>query len=74
LSAAEVTALVMQKIDMLASAIGGEVGELEKRMKRELREEFQIELGQLRADLTVQRAADRGVLDLASWRNNGDAA
>jgi hypothetical protein len=52
-----------------AGMIGGEVGLTEKRIKEELREEFQIELGKLRADLTVQRAADRDVADLGSWRH-----
>jgi hypothetical protein len=65
----EVDERIMRKLEAFASLLGEEVGQIEAKIRKELREEFQIELGQLRADLTVQRAADRGVLDLADWRH-----
>jgi hypothetical protein len=55
--------------DRLASALGGECGEIERRIKAELREEFRTELGLLQAEVNILRAHDHGVVDLGGWRN-----
>jgi hypothetical protein len=69
-----VEAHIRNATDRVATALGGEVGEMERRIRREVRAELEIEIGLLRAEINILRAHDHGVVDLGSWRGKKDAA
>ena len=64
-----VKAHIRSATDRLASALGGECGEMERRIRREVRAELEAAVGELRAELAVLGAHGRGIVDLGGWRN-----
>jgi hypothetical protein len=61
--------------DRLATALGGEVGEMERRIRREVRAELEAAVGELRAELSVLGAHGKGIANLGDWRaKKNDAA
>jgi hypothetical protein len=73
LSEAQVRSMIIAALEKLAVGLGAAVGETEARIRREMREEFQIALGQLRAEIVVSSSGDKGVVDLGKWRNESTA-
>jgi hypothetical protein len=62
----EVDERIMKKLEAVFSALGAEIGQIEAR----IRKEFQIALGELRAEITVSSSNGKGVVDLGKWRND----
>ena len=69
LTEAEVDARIVAKLEKFASMLGAEVGKIERRIRQELRAEFEAKVGELRAELSVLGAHGKGIVDLANWRH-----
>jgi hypothetical protein len=63
-----VRAHINNAMDRYAGALGAECGEMEKRIRLEVRRELEVAVGELRAELTVLGAHGKGIVDLGSWK------
>jgi hypothetical protein len=65
---------VSKRLDGFAEMVGGETGLNEKALRTELVakiEKLEVELGQLRADLQIQRSVKTAdIIDLPDWRRS----
>jgi hypothetical protein len=76
LSRAEVAQMIRAATDLIVDAISAETGEIEKQIRKELREEFENRIGELRGEIGELRGevnVSSGVINFDKWRNDNAA-